>query len=81
MNDDQPTQEVDTSEDDNLTEATALEQAEEQGITFIDEFNVIEISTYEVVAGPFETREEADDALAALEIPAEHTVSQSRRQG
>lgn len=73
--------EVDNSPDDKLTEKEALAEAEAQGITFIDEFSVVKISDFSIVAGPFKTREDAASEMAHnYDDPDMFTVSQSRRQ-
>jgi len=53
-------EEIDNSPDDKLAEAEALEQAEEQGITFVDTFYITEVATFSQVSGTFNTRDEAE---------------------
>lgn len=75
----QPQDQVDTSEDEKLTEREALDRAKAEGIYFVDDFLLAPAdNSMQTLPKSYATREEAQTAAAALE--GEYVIVQRRQQ-
>lgn len=70
----------DTSEDEKLTEKEALKRAKAEGIEFVDEYRLATKEGFTMQPEIYQTKKEAETALAKHKDSKDFFVAQTRRQ-